>query len=566
MIRIIRPPSAWCGDLILEERPRPLSSREINLLPFAERLNLVQTARGRTKYNLILDAPDPEALVTRLPVQDFYLLVRELGTEDAGELLAMASTRQLTALIDFDGWPTDQLDPEAALRWLALLLETGEEQVLRTMKELDFGLLVLLIGKQITVLRAPGDLTDDDVRVEATRREGGYELAYRDPEHAKEVAALLDILYRLDSDYFSTTLEAIRWEMGAELEEDVYQQRCGRLLDLGLVDPHDALGVYARIDPARFAAATMHRRPAPAYGDEASSALILLESARPGGLLGAVMREGIAEAVANDLVFLINKVLSADRVDIGEEREVRAATERVYALLNLALEHLCGHDVQAAAQLLAERYPEDLFRYGFSLTLELRQRARELSATPIAPFLDGPFRAGIASLRRDRPLFYEGITGTDRTTERLFASIADLAAAQLWLDGIEAQRRFFVELAPFPLPTEQTFPLDGCEPAVLTDLTLSELFLTALANRISGRPFTPEPIPAAELADLQRRIVRDGRLDATLRAETAGRFEAEVAGLGRFVDWALDLWQEGFCAVPPEDLDPRYVDGLIVRR
>jgi hypothetical protein len=169
-------------------------------------------------------------------------------------------------------------------------------------------------------------------------------------------------------------------------------------------------------------------------------------------------------------------------------------------------------------------------------------------------------------LRRDRPGFYEGINEIDRTGERFFASQADLDAAHQWLAGIEAQQHFFLTLAPFSLPSAETFDLHGCEPETFTDLTLSDLFLTALANRLLGNAFTPEPLPAASLAPLHQRVTVAGHLDAQLRAETIRRFDAEVAGLGSFVNWCLDLWAEGFCAVAVADLDPRYVEGLIVRR
>ena len=566
MIRILRPAASYRGDLILKERVKPLTSRDLNLLPFAERLNLIQATRGRQKHTLLLDAPDPEALVPQLAVQDFYLLVREVGIEDLEEIVALATTEQLTALIDFDGWPGDQLNGPAALRWLELLLNVGDEKFLATLREIDLGLLILMLAKQFTILHAPGDIHDEDLNFEVTRGNGGYVLDYVDEEGSKAVTAFLDTLYRLDAEHFYLVMEGIRWETEAQLEEDVYTARCGRLLDLGFSVPHAALAVYARIDCSNFAATATRRTPAAQYDDAPVQALRLLEAAAPGGLLAAVMAEGIAEDVANDLVLLINKVISADRIDPGDDKELRAATGRVYALLNLALENLCGNDVAAAAQLLAERYPEDLFRYGFSLTLALQQRARALAVSPLAPLLDGPFRAGVEILRRDRPGFYEGISAIDRTGERFFASQADLVAAQNWLAGIEAQQHFFLTVAPFPLPTAATFDLRGCEPETFTDLTLSDLFLTALANRLLGNAFVPEPLPATALAGLHQRITIAGDLDAALRAETVRRFDVEVPGLGSFANWCLDLWAEGFCAVAVADLDPRYVEGLIVRR
>jgi len=566
MIRILRPAATFRGDLILEERSKPLTARDLNLLPFAERLNLIQATRGRQKYALILDAPDPEALVPQLAVQDFYLMVKEVGIEDLEEILALATTEQLTALIDFDGWPADQINAPAALHWLELLLNVSDEKFLQTVREIDLGLLILMLAKQFKILHAPGDIDDEDLRFEVTRGNGGYVLDYVDEEESKAVTAFLDTLYRLDPEHFYLVMEGIRWETEAQLEEDVYSARCGRLLDLGFSDRHAALAVYARMDCANFTTRAAQRTPAAAYDDAPVQALRLLEFARPGGLLDAVMRQGIAEEVANDLVLLINKVISADRIDPGEEREVRAAAEHVYALLNLALENRCEGDIAAAAQLFAERYPEDLFRYGFSLTLELQQRARKIAASPLAPLLDGPFRAGVEILGRDRPGFYQGISRIDQTGERFFASREDLLAAQNWLVGIEAQQHFFLSIAPFALPTAETFDLSGCEPETFTDLTLSDLFLTALANRLLGHAFAPLPLPATSLVVLHQRICVQGRLDEKLRAETIRRFAEEVPGLEAFVSWSLDLWAEGFCATATADLDPRYVEGLIVRR
>lgn len=565
MIRILRPAASYRGDLILEGRNKPLTSRDVNLLPFGERLNLIQSLRGRQKSLLLLDAPDPEALVPRLAVQDLYLMVKEVGIEDLEEIVALATTEQITALLDFDGWPGDQLDGAAALRWLELLLHVGDEKFESIVKEIDLELLMLVLAKQLVIRHAPGDIDDEELNFEVVRSQGGYVLDYVDEEGGKTVAAFLDLLYRLDPESFYLVMEGVRWETEAQLEEDVYSARCGRLLDLGFCAPHMALAVYARIDCPRFAAVTAERSKAASYDDAPVQALRLLEFAPPGGLLDAVMGEGIAEEVANDLVLLINKVISADRVDPGDEKEVRSATGRVYALLNLALENLCGTDVAAAAHLFARRYPEDLFRHAFSLTLELQQRARSLAISPIAPFLDGPFRAGVEMLRRERPAFYEGISQADRTGERFFSTQADLLAAQKWLSGIEAQKDFFLAVAPFPLPSAATFDLHGCEPESLADLTLSDLLLTALANRLLGSSFAPVPLPAASLQTLHQRVTVEGGLDPVLRAETLRRFDEEVAGLGAFVDWALQLWAEGFCTVAAADLDPRYVDGLIVR-
>lgn len=564
MIRIVRSGQENSEALILDDKARTLTPREFNSQPFARRFDLVRAARGRRKYELILDAVDAEQLVAQLPAQDLYLLIAELGIEDVAELYGYATTEQLTAIFDLAVWQDDLLDPEASLSHWRPLFEAGEEKVMRTAQEMDFALLAVMIGKQVSVSREEEGSEEDGEQHGAMRRDGGYEFAYRDPEHSKEVAALLDILVRHDQELFLRLMETLRWESGILLEEEAYEGRCRRLLELGFPAPVEAKGIYARIDPQHFAAGAARKRPLTSYGDEPTTALVLLEYGHPAGVLAGVLANGLDESIGDEFVYLINKVLAADRAEVGEVKVVRATVDRVLATVNLALEHLGGQEPATAGRFLAEYYVEDLFRLGFSLTLDLQRRARTLLAAPIAPFLDGPFRSGVTALGRDLPLMFEGIVAPERTGERLFCSAGELAAAATWLAGVEAQRRFFEEIAPFALPADD-FDLSGCEPGAIEDLTLSELFLTALANSLTGREFRPEPFPTRELGALHARVSHEGRLDSALRQATVARFEAAVPQLGEFAAWSLDLWQEGFCAVPVGQLDPRYIDGLIVR-
>jgi hypothetical protein len=38
-----------------------------------------------------------------------------------------------------------------------------------------------------------------------------------------------------------------------------------------------------------------------------------------------------------------------------------------------------------------------------------------------------------------------------------------------------------------------------------------------------------------------------------------------LSGAGQFADFCLDIWQEEFCALKIEQVDPRYLSGLIMR-
>ena len=70
----------------------------------------------------ILQDPQSLALVHSFPEQDFYFLIHDIGPEDAGPLLALASNRQWEHLVDLETWQKDKIDSKAVARWMDLLL------------------------------------------------------------------------------------------------------------------------------------------------------------------------------------------------------------------------------------------------------------------------------------------------------------------------------------------------------------------------------------------------------------------------------------------------------------
>ncbi len=76
----------------------------------------------------ILQDPQSLALVHSFPEQDFYFLIHDIGPEDAGPLLSLASNRQWEHLVDLETWQKDQIDTKAVSRWLDLLLKADRHR------------------------------------------------------------------------------------------------------------------------------------------------------------------------------------------------------------------------------------------------------------------------------------------------------------------------------------------------------------------------------------------------------------------------------------------------------
>ena len=565
MTNIELPARKQVGHLTLLRETRPLTPREFNALSPDERLTMISRAQGRQKYRLLLEAADVDQLLPRLAPQELYLLIREQGFEEMAELLPLVSAEQFGLLVDLDCWEGDQLVAGETVKWLQMLLDCGDEKVLETLQDLDFELLVLILKKHLRVVSGPEDLNDDDARAEAQRRDGGYQIEYLDSENGKLVGQLLNLLMRRDLEFFRELVEAVRWEQEAMLEENVYNQHRGRLEDCGFPDPAAARGIYAWLPREQLEAGDKSRHPmTPALGRVAQPGFFLT-AARPRDLLAEVLATGVDERSAWELAYLVNKLMIADRVDVGDQQQVQSAAGRVFRYLNLALEELAGDDVTLAAEPFARHYLEHLFRFGFSLTLQLQRMARELTNRAPAVYCDSADRVLLSALLQRQPLYLADPAEEPTGGERPFATRRDLQRCAARLAALEVQLRLFERHFGWALPAPDDFELDGCLPATGAELTLSTLFLTALANRLLGGEFLPIPIPAGRLAELHDRVTVDGKVAPALRVETAAWLEGLEAGAGAFGQRCLDRWEEEFCPLAPDDLDPRFIGGLIVR-
>lgn len=542
--------------MLINPSLRKITPAEFAARPVAEQLDMLRCLDARQKIRLLLDAPNGAELMANLPAQEVYLLVMERGPEHLPELLSLATPEQWEAFFDLDCWTGDEFNAKQARKWLATLLENGEGEIYAVLKEMNFEQLILMFKHEVEVLSGPESIHDDDKRVEAAHRDGGYELKYREENGAKLFGKVLDILHHYDTEFFFYLLEAVRAETLGLIEESVYQLRVGRLLDMGIPDPATAGKVYAWLDPEVYRqsppaklAAGLPREYAPGF---------MLSLSRPKGLLGEVLASGLDENLAWELANLVNKVLVADRVAMGDLEAVAAVIARVNACLNLALEWLAKEDAVAARGHLEDARCEDLFRLGHSLTVKLQGRARLLRKSTVAPYLEEPFRDFLAALDRKVPQYYQGLDHFDHTGTRLFERLVDIERVSAWLDLVEVQRCLFEDHLGFVLPDPES-GVFGEEP------TLADIFLTALANRLLGRTFAPIPLAEEELPGLHGMVAQAGGVNPVLRAETVKWLETLVPGGGRFAEYCMDCWQDEFCAVRFDEVDPRYVGGLIMR-
>jgi hypothetical protein len=106
----------------------------------------------------VLDTPDLPQRVQSLSGPALGKLIARVGLEDAGELVALASTEQLAQIFDEDLWSSarpgvdERFDAARFLLWLEVMFEAGERFVAERLSELPQDLLTLAIHRHVLVL------------------------------------------------------------------------------------------------------------------------------------------------------------------------------------------------------------------------------------------------------------------------------------------------------------------------------------------------------------------------------------------------------------------------------
>lgn len=227
----------------------------------------------------LLDTPDLVHAVRALPGRQFASLVREIGIEDAGEIVALATTEQLVAAFDADLFVNERpgeretFDPDRFVTWLEILMEAGDGVVAGRISELseDFvahalSSLMLVLDNDALMLRL-GEGDDDALRANkaiesslaeeidgyllVSRRTGGWNAALAlvlalDRDNREFLVPVLDRCAAGASRYVDD-LEALAGvlDTAESLAEDVEAEREDRRSRQGYVEPRAAKSFLA---------------------------------------------------------------------------------------------------------------------------------------------------------------------------------------------------------------------------------------------------------------------------------------------------------------------------------
>src|SRR5262245_61769916 len=104
-------------------------------------------SESTSAFARLIDAPHPPQVFSRLPPDVLHQVIRHHGLDACGALVAAATPRQVTAILDLDLWRpaaaggSEQFDAARFGAWLEALMEEGETVAARVIAEMDESLV-----------------------------------------------------------------------------------------------------------------------------------------------------------------------------------------------------------------------------------------------------------------------------------------------------------------------------------------------------------------------------------------------------------------------------------------
>lgn len=518
---------------------------------------------------------DAAERVAELPPQTFAMVLRQLRDEGRLDLvLPYATPDQLTTVLDLEAWQRDRVDVLTARTFFTEIVNAYEHaphiergDLVELMYSMDPEMWTLALHAGTAILEL--DPEDDELRDRARRAvedrmmtldtpDGVFLIAAPDNAAGRQALRIIERVYGDSLQDGRALVNRIRAALTGPIEEQLYQFRAGRLMDLGFVPWEEAMRLFKPL-PIKVA---LHRdgEHAPGLRDELESpALFRIER----GVLLARVLQRLDEAThgvrLREFTVLVNEVMSAQRMNLGDAAAQEHAVRQTQATLSLGLEQLAHaiaderdadaelEDELAALIALDRLSLREVFRVGYGPLFKLRAAANALhregrvSLDRVGSLLDRPWGPSIAALAA----WFPELPLEDAATKtRPLASLRDVSRATARVAEAGALAALTFETRGYGVDAVWLSRLD--EPG---RLTLGDLVRTVLVlEHTSERPDDPQArLPAPDLTPLTRErlvdararlLLRDGQLAPAARAGFLAR--ARRLGLEDHADALAD--------------------------
>ncbi|MCF8067606.1 MAG: DUF6178 family protein [Desulfobacterales bacterium] len=429
-------------------------SKEIQkkLQELLEQRRKILSGTSEQALNIILDAPNPPALVRSFSEEDLYFLINDIGMEDALPITSLASDRQWEFMLDAESWDGDRLDNHAMLPWISHLLKADSKRAVNWFVKEKTKLFELFLYHNIQVIileedQDPSDFDDAFFTFDGTFYIGIMQRtddSDTDPEEKKERYEMLkDILQQLaveDISLFHGVMAEFTSILPSEVEEECFRLKNVRMAEKGFLPFDEAIGIYQplkpedidEISPQFYQPENKIRSlvPVPVY----SPGLLSKENIFTKALRmvdSPISRQLLQTAFAG----LSNQIISADQKSVKTRDDLKNIIDKASGYLSIGLSRiLWKEDLEPAhaATIIQKHTLDQIFRIGFGAALSLkwevdawRKSAWFEKEKLVLAFWDEKWVGILGGLMIKRPMFYDAARSTGQLY-REFETLEDI--------------------------------------------------------------------------------------------------------------------------------------------
>ena len=547
----------------------------------------------------IFEAKHPAALIHSFSEEDFYFLAYDIGINDSYELLALASDKQWDYLLDVELWEKDRIDTGAVTRWLDILFQAAPDRFIKWAIEKKSDLIEYYLYNNIRVAvrehdQDPSTLGNDFVTIddifyikvldhpeyeapepEAETEEGKPGKAQRE----EFIIKMLEKIAEHDHEKYQQILFESSSVLPAEMEEEFYRLRNVRLAEKGFLPFHEAAGIYSPLKPEEIVS---RKKPSKRKDESVSLMPVPLY---PFGMLKednlftmSLKRISAGEMIQNlqvEFAALCNQIISADQKSIKNRDELKEVVRKACGYLSIGLERLLKEgrkaDAGHTAAMIEKYHIVHIFRTGFGLTLELKERAKKWVRSswfakfglPLT-FWGEEWMGVLGGLLIKKLLYFDNYkTGC---IYREFTTLSDVAESRRVLEAAMA--------------FDDLMSCMNVDVSQVQDLFLNhkKVILTLFARYRLGFPEEATPLPFDDFMRFFRSIwterKRPRKTDILIKesflswvSERSGIKSAEITRLlGQTFENLFAEIENEYGGIAFKDLDPRYINLFLVQK
>ncbi len=331
----------------------------------------------------LLASSETRGRIRKLPAVQVFFGLKELDEEEIAALVPHVTREQWQAVVDLDVWDRATASTERFLSLQRHLLSAEDAVARKLIAATDRDLWELLFRRQLKIHRK---IYDD---LEGEPGEGEYfdtpDNRYllvlpRNPDVARLLRAVILRLYALDAEWTAITLESATSRTKVEIMETAYRSRTERVEEMGFQDYFDAIGIYTPIYPGERLPRKRSDEP------EALSELPALAK-KPGRgpllliqVLARASQDGDIGELLEELFFVCNKLLTADRISPSSPKSVRRGIKKAVAGINLGLEIWSDGNLEKAVAGMKSVHLQSFFQRGYAELVTIRKAAQLLAS------------------------------------------------------------------------------------------------------------------------------------------------------------------------------------------